>query len=78
MRRPAEFVREVRAELKKVSWPNRAEVIRYSVIVLVALAVFTGLVFVLDIAFGDLFKNLFDTGTTPAPAALGALAALGV
>lgn len=76
--RPGEFVREVRAELKKVSWPNRAEVVRYSVIVLVALAVFTGLVFVLDIAFGDLFKHLFDTGTTSAPAALGALGVLGV
>jgi preprotein translocase SecE subunit len=34
---PVEFIREVRAELKKVSWPTRPEVIRYSVIVFVAL-----------------------------------------
>ncbi|MFM7069270.1 MAG: preprotein translocase subunit SecE [Actinomycetes bacterium] len=75
--KPLEFVREVRAEMRKVSWPNRQEVIRYSIIVLVALAVFTALVFVLDIAFGDLFKNLFDTGTKSTPAALGVLGVVG-
>ena len=44
-----EFVREVRAELKKVSWPTQPEVIRYSTIVLVALVVFTAFVFVVDL-----------------------------
>lgn len=72
--RPGEFVREVRAELRKVSWPSRQEVLRYSMIVLVALVVFTGLVFVLDILFGDFFKNMFDTGTTTT-SGLGALGA---
>ena len=32
---PRQFVREVRAELRKVAWPTRAEVINYSIIVLV-------------------------------------------
>jgi preprotein translocase subunit SecE len=73
--RPAEFVREVRAEMKKVSWPSRQEVIRYSLIVLVALVAFTALVFALDYVFGELFKNLFDTGATVVPAALGAFGA---
>jgi preprotein translocase subunit SecE len=72
--RPGEFVREVRAELRKVSWPNRQEVLRYSMIVLVALITFTALVFVLDVVFGDFFKNLFDTGTTTTTG-LGALGA---
>ena len=73
--RPGEFVKEVRAELRKVSWPNRQEVLRYSMIVLVALVAFTALVFVLDIAFGDFFKNLFDTGATTTTSGLGALGA---
>ena len=72
--RPAEFVKEVRAEMRKVSWPNRQEVIRYSMIVLVALVVFTALVFALDLAFGNFFKQLFSTGSTPTTAGLGTLA----
>jgi hypothetical protein len=43
-------------------------------IVLVALAVFTALVFALDIVFGDFFKNLLDTGSTTTTG-LGALGA---
>ena len=54
--KPAEFIREVRAELKKVSWPTRPEVIRYSVIVFVALVVFTAFVFGVDWVF-DWFFN---------------------
>jgi preprotein translocase subunit SecE len=61
--RPVEFIREVRAELRKVSWPTRQEVIRYSMIVLVALVVFTAFVFVVDYAFGEFFRQLLDTGT---------------
>ena len=67
--RPAEFVREVRAELKKVSWPTRPEVIRYSMIVLVALVVFTAFVFAIDYAFGELFRALLDPGSSSTGAA---------
>ena len=42
---PAEFVNEVRAELRKVAWPTRSETINYSIIVLVALVVMTTLIF---------------------------------
>jgi hypothetical protein len=42
---------------------------------LVALVAFTALVFALDYVFGELFKNLFDTGATVVPAALGAFGA---
>jgi preprotein translocase subunit SecE len=59
--RPAQFVREVRAELKKVSWPTREEVMRYSIIVLVALVVFTAFVFGIDFVF----ERLFHFITTP-------------
>ncbi len=51
---PAEFGRQVRAELRKVAWPTRAEVIRYSEIVGVALVLLTALIFVLDYGSGKL------------------------
>ena len=60
--KPAEFIREVRAELKKVSWPTRPEVIRYSVIVFVALVVFTAFVFGVDWVF-DWFFNFVTNPT---------------
>lgn len=41
------FIREVRSEMRKVSWPNRQELITYTIVVLVTVvivAAFTGLV----------------------------------
>ena len=67
---PAEFIREVRAELKKVSWPTRPEVIRYSMIVLVALIVFTAGVFAVDYVFGELFRILIDPGQSTGAAGI--------
>ena len=60
--RPLDFVREVRGELKKVSWPARPEVIRYSIIVLIALVVFTLFVFGMDYVFEQLFHFVTDPG----------------
>jgi preprotein translocase subunit SecE len=62
--KPTDFVREVRAELKKVSWPTRPEVIRYSVIVFVALVVFTGFVFGVDYVFEWFFRVVTDPGSS--------------
>jgi preprotein translocase subunit SecE len=73
--KPLEFLREVRAELRKVSWPTRQEVIRYSTIVLVALVIFTAGVFAIDYVFGELFRFVLDPGID-APGAAGALAPL--
>ena len=67
--KPLEFVREVRAEMRKVSWPDRQEVIRYSMIVLVALVIFTAGVFVVDYAFGELFRIILDPGNSTSGAA---------
>ena len=50
---PAEYVRQVRGELRKVAWPTRAEVINYSIIVLIALLFLTALIFALDYVFGQ-------------------------
>jgi preprotein translocase subunit SecE len=56
---PAEFVREVRAELRKVAWPSRAEVVNYSVIVFIVLVILMLAIFGLDYVFGKFVFFLF-------------------
>jgi preprotein translocase subunit SecE len=73
--KPAEFVREVRAELKKVAWPTREEVRRYSVIVAIALVIFTAFVFGLDWVFERMFRFITEP-PIEGSAALGLLAPL--
>jgi preprotein translocase subunit SecE len=58
---PATFLREVRGELRRVAWPTRAEVVNYSAIVLVTLAVLISLVFVLDFGVAKSVLFLFAT-----------------
>lgn len=53
------FLKEVRFELKKVSWPNRQEVATYTVVVVVTVTFLTGLVFALDIAFANTILKVF-------------------
>lgn len=53
------FLREVRGELRRVSWPSRTEVASYSVVVLVAVVLLTTLVFLLDQLFGFVVLRLF-------------------
>jgi preprotein translocase subunit SecE len=57
---PRQYLREVRGELRKVAWPTRAEVARYSVIVLITVVVLTTFIFLLDWAFGKFVFYLFD------------------
>jgi preprotein translocase subunit SecE len=55
------FLREVRAELKKVAWPSRAEVLTYTVVVLVSVTTVTLFVFGLDFAFGKAVFQVFGS-----------------
>ena len=55
-----QFLQEVRAELRKVAWPTRAEVLNYSIIVLITVVVLTTAVAVLDYIFGTGVLWLFD------------------
>jgi len=55
------FLREVRSEMRKVSWPNRKELITYTIVVLatvVFVAVFTGVVDVIITAVLNLMSQL--------------------
>jgi len=56
-----QFVKEVRQELKKVAWPTRQETVKFSVIVLVTVIVFTALIAGLDWLFAEFVIRLFST-----------------
>lgn len=56
------FIREVIAELRKVVTPTRRELIRYTITVLVFVAVVIVAVIGLDLVFGTISTQLF-TGT---------------
>ena len=45
---PAQYLREVRDEMRKVAWPNRPEVVRYSIIVTATVVVYTAYIGGLD------------------------------
>jgi preprotein translocase subunit SecE len=57
---PREFLREVRAELRKVAWPTREEVRNYSIVVLITVIIVTTLVALLDWGFGTASLWLYD------------------
>jgi preprotein translocase subunit SecE len=58
--KPRQFLKEVRAELRKVAWPTRAEVINYSIIVFITLIVLTALIAGVDFVAGKLVLWIFD------------------
>ena len=57
---PRQFVREVKAELRKVAWPSREEVVRLSGVVLFTVILLTALIFGLDYVFAKSVFFLFD------------------
>ena len=58
---PLQFLRDVRGELRKVAWPDRAEVANLSLVVFVTLVLLISLIFVLDLAFAKAVLYLFKT-----------------
>ena len=56
---PAQFSREVRSELRKVSWPTKPEVINYSIVVLVTVFAMTIFIGLLDWVFSFTVLELF-------------------
>lgn len=52
------FLREVKAELKKVTWPGKQELISFTGIVFVTVAVVAALIWVIDASFTQLLKAI--------------------
>ncbi len=51
---PLQYLREVREEMRKVAWPQRPEVTRYSIVVVITVVFYTALVGGFDYLFGQL------------------------
>jgi preprotein translocase subunit SecE len=68
---PQQFFREVRAEMKKVAWPTRAETIRLAIIVFITIVVLGAFIFFVDLGFARVTDFLFpSTSSSAATAAL--------
>lgn len=52
------FLREARAELRKVTWPNRKELITYTTVVIVATAIAAVFLGIVDLIFSQLIGLL--------------------
>ncbi|MEA2497920.1 MAG: preprotein translocase subunit SecE [Actinomycetota bacterium] len=61
--KPRQFVREVVAELKKVAWPTRQEVVAYSIVVLVSVVVIGAVIFAMDYVFTRAVLALYGVQT---------------
>jgi preprotein translocase subunit SecE len=53
------FLREVVAELRKVIWPNRSQMVKYTIAVLIFVSFMVAFVFLLDSAFAEGVALLF-------------------
>lgn len=58
---PAQYLKEVRDEMRKVAWPQRPEIVRYSIVVLVTVIVYTSLVGGFDYGFGKAAEWFYST-----------------
>ncbi len=57
---PAQFMREMRQELRRVNWPTRKEVIKYSIVVLITVSLLIAFVGGLDYGLAEGTLRLFD------------------
>ena len=57
---PVTFYRQVLAELRKVVWPTREQLITYFFVVLVFVVVMMTVVSLLDLGFGKLVFEIFS------------------
>lgn len=58
--KPMQFLREVEAELRKVTWPSSAETINYSIVVFVTVVLLTSMIYGLDWVFSTFILELFE------------------
>ncbi len=55
---PFQFLRDVQGELSRVAWPSRAQLVKYSLVVLVTLVVMVSMIFGMSVGFRDLANYL--------------------
>lgn len=63
-RRIGEYLHEVRVELKKVTWPNREQMIAFTTVTVITTTVLTGVIFGLDVIAKQLVLWLVELRST--------------
>ncbi len=56
--RVTRFLREVRSELKKISWPNKKELTANTIVVLVSVFLAATLIWIIDGFFAQILKAI--------------------
>ena len=56
---PAQYMREVRDEMRKVAWPTKDEIVRYSIVVIITVILYTALVSGADFVFAFMSEWLY-------------------
>ena len=52
------FVSDTKVELKKVTWPTKQEIIANTIVVLIAVVLCAGLIWIIDTFFSVIFRLL--------------------
>ena len=60
---PRQYVSEVNAELRRVKWPTRSEVINYTIVVVITILLITALIAALDFLFAEGVLQLLRLGS---------------
>jgi len=56
---PRTYLREVQAEMKRVAWPPRQEIINSTIIVVIGVVVMAGIIFLFDWLAGGAVNRIF-------------------
>lgn len=59
---PAEYIRQVRSEVKKVTWPTRKETISSTIAVFIMVAIAAVFLFLADVVMANLVQFILGLG----------------
>ena len=58
LKRTVQFLKDVRAEMRKVTWPSKREVYSTTIVVIIATIFFGFFLYAIDILFSWVIKNI--------------------
>ncbi|TMW70012.1 preprotein translocase subunit SecE [Alteribacter natronophilus] len=59
-KKPVKFLKEVSTEMKRVSWPNRKELVRYTGVVIATVAFIAVFFFIVDSGISQLINLILN------------------
>ncbi len=57
---PIQFLRQVKQEVKKVTWPSKKEVTQATIMVIILIAIASTFFFLVDMFFGSIVRSIFN------------------